>query len=73
MMSLRSDPALKSESEEILKECVNMTDALLMFPSLSDAAIRKAALYGGVRTPARGLYYIPDLRVMEQRRWTGEK
>lgn len=69
MMSPRSDPALVRESEELLRDCVNMDAALLACPSLTARVIRKAALYGSVRTPARGLYYLPDLRVLEKRKW----
>jgi len=71
MKTSRSDPELIRESEELLKDCVDMTHALLACPRLSDPVIRKAALYGSVRTPARGLYYLPDLRVLEKRKWHG--
>lgn len=73
MTKLRSDPELLRESEELLKDCVKLEDALLAFPSLSEGAIRKAALYGSIRTPARGLYYMPDLKTLELRQWKVEK
>ena len=69
--SPRSERELVQESDELLKDCVDMTHALLACPSLTDQAIKKAALYGAVRTPRRGLYYIPDLKVLEASQWKG--
>jgi hypothetical protein len=69
----RSDPKVLLEGDEILKRCVSMEIALLDFPNLSSRIIYKAALYGAIRTPTRGLYYMPDIQALSLRKWTPQE
>lgn len=60
----RSDPNLAAEGAALLKLCVTIEEALSLFPSLTDGAIKRAALYGQVRCPRRGSYFRADLETL---------